>query len=126
MFEQRPMTDDEQRLEAERAADIHSGEAAAAFVAGGIGIFILGLNTTLAAASEGIADLFRLSEATGPLSGKTTFAVAIWLIAWVVMGFLWRNKEMSLRTPIIISLVLVALGFVLTFPPVFEAFAPAE
>lgn len=37
-----------------------------------------------------------------------------------------RGREVNFRTFFIASLVLVGLGFALTFPPIFLLFAPAE
>ena len=65
-----------------------NGAVAAALLAGGIGAFAVGLMTVLAEASEAIANLLRFSGPVGPLSGKTTVAVVIWLIAAGRVAFL--------------------------------------
>ena len=62
----------------------------------------------------------ELSEAVGPLSGKTTFAVLVWLIVWVGLHLRWRDQNVSFRAVYVVTLVLVGVGFVLTFPPVFN------
>jgi hypothetical protein len=36
----------------------------------------------------------------------------------------WRGREVNLRTVLIVSGILLALGFALTFPPIFDLFAP--
>jgi len=99
-----------------------NGPVAAAFLAAGIGSFALGLFTTGAAAFEGVANALRWSRPVGPLAGKSTLAVIIWLAAWVVLGSLWRGKEVRLAPIYRWSLVLLALGLLITFPPFFEAF----
>ena len=99
-----------------------NGPVAAAFLAAGIGSFTLGLLTTVAAASESVANALRWSTPVGPLSGKSTGAILIWLVAWAVLGPRWRGKEVALAPIYRWTLILLALGLLLTFPPFFEAF----
>ena len=101
---------------------VASGVAAATFIASGIGTLVLGLMTTGAVLSGGLKDVLNLWNPAGPLSGKSTFAIIAWLISWVLLNTLWKGKEMDLRKSFIITLVLIGLGFLLTFPPIFEAF----
>src|SRR6266545_1381986 len=51
-------------------AEPPSGPAAALILAGGIGVFCMGLVTTLGEASTGIADGLQWNDRVGPLSGK--------------------------------------------------------
>ena len=98
------------------------GPLSAALIAAGIGIFVLGVFTTLSEANEDVADFLNLHDPVGPLAGKTVFSVAIWLIAWVVAGVLYRGRDDTLRTALIIFVVLSALGYLGTFPTFFQAF----
>jgi uncharacterized membrane protein YfcA len=89
-------------------------------------MFALGLLTVLNEASERLHDWlagWEFNRGVGPLAGKTTVAVIVWAVAWVVLGLAWRRKEVNLKTWFWVAFVLGALGFVGTFPPVFEAFA---
>jgi hypothetical protein len=106
-----------------RERDLPTGPAAAALLAAGVGAAALGLFTTLAEASEGFKDWLAFTDEVGPLSGKTTYAVAVWLVAWVVIHWLVRPKALT-RTVLIVTAVLVGLGVLGTFPVFFEAFAP--
>lgn len=99
-----------------------NGPVGAAFLAAGIGAFTLGLLTTAAAASGSIANALRWSTPVGPLSGKSMGAVIVWLVAWAVLGPRWRGKEVALAPIYRWTLILLALGLLLTFPPFFEAF----
>jgi hypothetical protein len=99
-----------------------NGPVAAAFLASGIGAFTLGLLTTAAAASEALATALRWSTPVGPLSGKSTGAVIVWLIAWAILGPRWRGKEVQFGPIFRWTLILLALGLLATFPPFFEAF----
>jgi hypothetical protein len=100
-----------------------SGPAAAALVAAGIGVFILGLMTTLNEASGWLADTLRWSTAVGPLIGKTGVAVIVWILVWIGLGLGWRKRNVGLVGAFAITIILVALGFLLTLPPFFELFA---
>jgi hypothetical protein len=109
-----------------------NGPVAAAFVAAGIASFVLGLFTTLNEMSSDINTFLKfdasygLGSGVGPLSGKVTLATIAFVVSWVVLHVLWRNKDLKWRNVMIASVVLVGLGFALTFPPIFLALAPAE
>lgn len=106
--------------------DRPDGPGAAAMLAAGIGIFALGLFTTLNEASAALHDWFESWEfgrGVGPLAGKTTVAVIVWAIAWIVLHVAWSKKDVDLRRWFWIGLVLGILGAIGTFPPFFTAFA---
>jgi fluoride ion exporter CrcB/FEX len=113
----------EREVAARPSRTFHNGPAAAAVLAAGVGCAVLGLFTLLAEAIEPIQNFMELSSAVGPLSGKTTFAVLVWLIVWVGLHLRWRDRNVSFRAVYVVTLVLVGVGFVLTFPPVFLAFS---
>ncbi|MGH2605237.1 MAG: hypothetical protein ACRDG5_01475 [Anaerolineales bacterium] len=108
---------------AKRAFERPNGSAAAALVAGGLGSFAVGLMTVLAETSDGLRSLLALYKPAGPLSGKTTVAVAIWLVAWAVLGRLWGDKDVDFDRAATWAFVLLGAGLVATFPPFFELFA---
>jgi hypothetical protein len=114
----------EHRTEAPpEAIERPSGPAAAVMLAAGIGSLTLGIVTTLAEASTGFHDWLEWDEDVGPLSGKTIIATAVFFVAWIVLGVLWRRRDVPLRTISLVTLVLIALGLVGTFPTFFQAFA---
>ena len=98
------------------------GPIAAAVIAGGVGAAALGLFTTLAEASEGAKDWLQWSDAVGPLSGKVLMAVLVWLVAWAVLHLVLRSRPYETRRALVISLVLIGLGVLGTFPLFFQAF----
>jgi hypothetical protein len=112
-------------------ADLHlidkpDGPGAAAILAAGIGIFVLGLLTTLNEMSEGIhsfLDAFDGDGGVGPLSGKTILASAAFFVSWAILWGLWRHKDIDIKRAFWIGLGLGVAGTVLMFPPVFQAFA---
>jgi hypothetical protein len=58
----------------------------------------------------------------GPLSGKTTLAVLVWLISWAILGNQWKDKDVEFGKIATIALALLLLGILGTFPPFFELF----
>jgi hypothetical protein len=103
-------------------AEPPSGPAAALILAGGIGIFCMGLVTTLGEASTGIADALQWNDRVGPLSGKTLITVIVFAVAWALLTALWRSAKQPLRSITIASAVLIALGLLGSFPTFFQAF----
>lgn len=95
----------------------------AAFIASGIGSTVLGLAIIGAEASAGIKDALNLWNPAGPLSGKTTVAVIAFLVSWVLLHLGMKNRSVNLSTSFIVSLVLIGIGLLLSFPPIFELFA---
>jgi hypothetical protein len=49
--------------------------------------------------------------------------VIAFFLAWIIAHFTMREKEVNLKTYVIVAGILTALGFLLTFPPFFELFA---
>ena len=103
--------------------DKPEGPISAAILAGGIGALALGILTTLAEASETFAGWMELSKSVGPLSGKTTFAVVAWLASWAALHVALRGKTYETWRAFAISIVIVALGVIGTFPTFFQLFA---
>lgn len=97
------------------AAFVGNGAAMAAFLAAGIGAFAMGAFVLLNEA--GIFAAPALYGPAGGVSGRTTFAVAIWLIAWGALHLAWRRRSFAARPIVLLTLVLTAVGIVATFPP---------
>jgi hypothetical protein len=95
---------------------VTNGAALAAFLACGIGAFATGLFVIL---NE--AGLFAAPALYGPaggVTGRTTFAVVVWLIAWAVLHARWKDVEREARPVHTLTLLLIAIALLLTFPPV--------
>jgi hypothetical protein len=105
-----------------------NGPALAALLSAGIGATVLGVFTTLAQAHAGFKALMDIDKnlgigiGVGPLSGKTVYAVAAWLISWAVAAVIMRGKRYDPRPFFIVTFVLVGLGMLGTFPLFFENF----
>ena len=105
--------------------DKPDGPAAAAMVAAGIGVFMLGIFTTGAVIFEGLKDFltdFQGSRGVGALAGKSTMAFVFWLGSWGILHRRWKDRDFDLKLAFKIGAILGIIGALLTFPPIFEAF----
>lgn len=101
------------------------GPGAAAMISAGFGIFVLGFLTTGAVISSGLKSFllwWEWGQGVGPLAGKSTIAMIAWIVSWVILYLLWRNKDVVLKTAFYIGLGLGILGAIGTFPTFFELF----
>ena len=103
-------------------AQVAVGVASAAFVSSGIGCLVIGLMVTGAEMSAGLKSALTWSNPVGPLSGKTGVGVIAWIVSWVILHTLWKDKDMDFGKVFTITLILIALGFLFTFPPFFGLF----
>jgi len=97
-----------------------SGPAAAAFLSVGVGSLALGVFTFLAENVKSIAKALNWYNPAGPLSGKTGLAILVWLVLWAILGKAWQGKDVELGRIYTVTIVLIAIGFLLTFPVVFQ------
>jgi hypothetical protein len=96
----------------------------AAILSSGVGVAVLGVFTTVAAASADFANLMRLNAAVGPLSGKTTYAVVAFVLSWLVSGIVLRRRDVNEGWFLVATFVLIAIGVLGTFPLFFDLFVP--
>lgn len=101
---------------------IPTGPGAAAMIAAGIGTLTIGILTTGAVISAPLKTFLNFYNPAGPLSGKTSVGVIVWLVSWLILGVIWKDKDSNLGRAFTATLILIALGLLLTFPPIFEAF----
>lgn len=98
-------------------ADMPNGPGAAAILAAGIGSATLGILAVAGDASPSINRMLDFYKPTGALSGVTTVTIMIWLVSWFVLFRLWRKKTVPLAGVNLAALAMLAVGFLLTFPP---------
>ena len=92
-----------------------NGAAMASALAAGVGAFAMGLIVVL---NE--AGLFAAPALYGPaggVTGRTTFATIIWLAVWGTLHARWRARELAPGPILTVTLVLVVVGTLGTFPP---------
>ncbi len=99
------------------------GPVAALMWAAGVGILTLGILTTINEFGGAISSFLNFYNPVGPLAGKTTYAVVVFLIAWVVLHNMWKNRDGLFGSASRGLLVLALVGFLMTFPVFFQLFA---
>lgn len=94
-----------------------NGPGAAAVLAAGVGCFAMGLISVVADKIRPLARALIFYRPTGPLSGVSTVSILVWLAAWGILHYFWRGRNVELRRWVTVSVVLLAVGILLTFPP---------
>lgn len=97
-----------------------NGTNMAAVLGSGIGAFAVGLFVILN--ESGLFSAPGLYDPAGGVSGRTTFAVVTWLIAWGVLHRRWKDRRVDAGRVLNATLVLVGLGLLATFPPLWSIF----
>lgn len=105
------------------SSDKPNGPVAAALLAGGIGSAIFGLIVLFSELSESFGAALNWYNPVGPLSGKSTLGIAAFFIAWGILHSMWKDKEINFSSISTASLVLLAIGLLGTFPPVWHIFS---
>lgn len=95
-----------------------NGSGAAALLSAGIGAFALSIIAIAADRMPGFGRHMAFYKPTGPLSGVTTLAIVIWLVAWAVLEVRWRKRDLRLRPVSAAAIALLLLSLLLTFPPI--------
>ena len=97
--------------------DVANGAALASFLAAGIGAFALGVIVILNEAGLAVPALYGPA---GGVSGRTTLAAAIWLVAWAALHKRWSERQLDGSRVVSATLALIGLGVLLTFPPIWR------
>ena len=97
-----------------------NGAVLAAFMSAGLGAFFVGFFVLINEIGLFVAP--SLYGPAGGVSGRTTFAAVVWLIAWGVLHSQWKSRQIDVQPVFTATLVLIALGIVATFPPVWALF----
>ena len=92
-----------------------NGAELAAILSAGIGAFAMGM--FVLANEAGIFAAPALYGPAGGVSGRTTFAVIVWLAAWGLLHRAWRTRRMESGTIWAVTLALTGLGVAACFPP---------
>lgn len=103
------------------AAAPPNGAGAAALLGTGIGVAALGIFALAGDALPALGRLFTIYHPTGPLSGVTTGAIVVWLLSWLGLYRMWRDRSVRLGPVIALTAIGFAIGLVLTFPPAMDA-----
>ena len=99
---------------------IPNGSGAAAILSAGLGCFAVALLAFIADKSAAIKSMMIVYKPTGPLSGVTTLAIAVWLVCWLVLELRWRQREVAMKKISLIGVGLLLLCVLLTFSPIVD------
>jgi len=97
-----------------------NGPGAAAILSAGIGSAALGVFALAGDAFPAINRLFTFYKPSGALSGVSTVAVIVWLVAWFVLARRWATATVAMAQVNVAAFLLLAVGVLLTFPPVMD------
>ncbi|MCB2187798.1 MAG: hypothetical protein KQJ78_15355 [Deltaproteobacteria bacterium] len=100
-----------------------NGPASAATLAAGLGCAALGFLSTLSEVNQYVAGVLNFYNPSGNLSGKTLLTIVIWLLSWSLLHKHFAGREVAFDRILNLSLLLVGLGFLGTFPPFFGLLA---
>lgn len=98
------------------------GPIVVALFAMGVGVVAYGMFVLLSEFSASFKTFLTLNEGVGPLSGKTIFGVLVWLVTWAVLHLTLRKTALDLWRAFRISLVMVGISVLFTFPTFFLLF----
>jgi cytochrome bd-type quinol oxidase subunit 2 len=101
-------------------SEASNGLVAAAMLAAGIGCFFLGLMTDLSESIKAVENILTFSNPVGALSGKTIVAIVLWLVSWAILASKWKDQEVNFGKVYNITIILVALGILMTCPLFFD------
>lgn len=97
-----------------------NGAAMSAMLAAAIASAAFGALVLLGA--TGVFSAPAIYAPAGGLSGRSTGALLVWLITWVLLHRQWRDRSVSMSRVSAWSFVLVLVSIVATFPPLWELF----
>ena len=113
-------TEEPRSAEVDAGLDLPNGPAMAAFLAAAIGSFAMGLIVILD--QVGLLGIPTLYGPAGGVTGRTTLAVVVWLVAWAILHARWRVRMVDNSRVAAVIAVLIGLGILGTFPPVWGIF----
>jgi hypothetical protein len=110
-----------------------SGPAAAALISAGIGSFVMMVTHHLAETSKereaiiwqlgswipGSHNSSKLWGNIGSYSGKETMLLVGWLVSWFILHFVWKNKNIKVRTIYFWMFILFVAATAMSWHPLF-------
>jgi len=97
-----------------------NGSGAAAMLSAAIGSLALAILAIAGNKSLAIKNTLNFYKPTGPLSGVTTVAIFVWLLTWLILDRRWGKRSVTMRRINTVSIGLLVLSILLTFPPVVD------
>ncbi len=98
-----------------------NGSGGAAILAAGAGCLSLGIFALAGDALPWAHRAFNIWSPSGPLSGVSLGAVAVWLVVWFLLARRWSTRDVNLAFVNLAAFGMLAGGLLLTFPPIMDA-----
>lgn len=117
-----PVTARRAPVEPPRTPDTIPGSVAAVLLAAGIGAVVLGLTVVVDEASAAARSMLGLGTAAGPLTGEALAGSVAFLASWAGLRAALGRRSVAARPAVRVTVLLVALALLLTFPPVYGLF----
>jgi hypothetical protein len=105
---------------AEARPTLPNGGIAAALIASGVGCALLGVLIVAVEANAAVKTFLTFNQGAGPLSGKTTVAAVGWLVAWGILHWGLKDREVDMKAAVRTTWALVVIGLLGTFPPFYQ------
>ncbi len=99
-----------------------NGGAAAALLAAGIGCVALGVLSVLTSLFDSLSEALKFYGLADDISGVSTLMVVVWLLSWLILYQLWKQRQVNFPRVLVVTLILIALGLLGTFPPLAKVF----
>lgn len=99
-----------------------NGGAAAALLAAGIGCVALGVLSVLTSVFDPLSEALKFYGLADDISGVSTLMIAVWLLSWLILHRRWKQRQVQFRWILVVTLLLIALGLLGTFPPFARVF----
>jgi hypothetical protein len=99
-----------------------NGGAAAALLGAGIGCLVLGVLSVLTSVFDSLSEALKFYGLADDISGVSTLMVVVWLLSWLILHQLWKKRQVNFPRVLVLTLILIALGLIGTFPPFAKVF----
>ncbi len=99
---------------------IPNGSGAAAMLAAAFGCLALAVIAFAGDKSVPIKNSLNFYKPTGTLSGVTMVAIVVWFVAWGFLEWRWGKRTVAMSRINRISLAMLVLSILLTFPPIVD------
>lgn len=107
--------------------ELLNGPSWAAILSAGIGCASFGIITDCAEVNARINDALAWYRPAGGLSGVAGCAIIIWIVSWALLNGRWKHRRLvATRGIMVLSLMLVLIGVLATFPPFYELFVGGD
>jgi hypothetical protein len=95
-----------------------NGPAVAAVLAAAAGVFTIGFLDAAGEVVGTIRNILTWNRDIGSITGKAGVTIIVWLLVWAFLSARYRGQNVDASRLLMISWVLIIVGFVLTLPVV--------